>query len=211
MNKSLHFYLQNKHTLCLEPEEIDTSGDWLFWSEKTDESFCAQLASWGQLVPVLVAYEKGKWLLVSGQKRVNACRSTRQSVLGLQVDADDWTKGIIYIQANLDKQIDAKKALAALRYFQQIAEGTDWWEQALGYLQISVKGPWAKSLSNWLKLPRSWDNHLYAEHIELVCAPLLARFDKDELDVLEDFFSILAWSRNNARNFLTWLCEMGKR
>ena len=194
--------------LRLDPELIDCSGSWLFWSREPDNSFVQSVKSLGQLEPVLVSPDNERWQLVSGFQRVKACQKLRTPVAALQKRcASQVERGVVYMHLNRTRQIDPIDRVNGMRFF-QTQLGPEAFEQTVK----QEFGPLGSArelhaLMAWSELDKAWDSHLGAGRCQIELGLVLTRMNRADRQAVEPLFRHLAWSRNKARHLLTWLSE----
>ena len=183
---------------------IDASGPWLFWAAPPSPELVRSLEKHGQLAPVLVDASGPEPVLVAGAARVAALAAMGRDILCLDLGTlDEATRGLAYLQSNIDHEPDDARVVAAMRYFRTIP-GADM-DPVYQSLGLEPKSKRLRLIEAWLALPKSWDRHLRS--VPLACAQLLAAFPAGELPQLEPLLDGLSWSRGNAVNLVTWIRE----
>jgi ParB family chromosome partitioning protein len=190
---------------------VDESGPWQFWSGEPDQWLQDSVRVRGQLQPVLVAEEEGRVLLVSGYKRLLACRRLGVPLAARPVSGDEVDKGLMHLHDNSARRPDEILLVRGARYFQERIAPDGISDLLRRELAVFCPDRTLRALLNWIRLERSWDAHLAQARIHLEAAPLLAPMGHSGRGALEPFFRDLSWSRNNARNFLTWISEAAAR
>lgn len=192
----------------LDPELIDCSGDWLFWSEEPDSSFVRSVQSLGQLEPILVSTDNGRWELISGYKRVRACQKLKTAVTVLHTKIESqMAKGVVYVQLNRTRDIHPVGLVKGMRFFYDHVEPSEFEQtvkQELGPLSSARE---LHALLAWAGLEDDWDSHLQAGRCPLELGLVLTRMAQADRQAVEPLFGHLAWSKNKAQHLLTWLSE----
>ncbi len=196
----------------ISPFDVDASGDWLFWAEDPEEKFLQSIRELGQLEPVLVTQDEGGTRLLTGYRRLLACRELGLELLALSTGSPNpVARGRMYAESNRQRQPDAADLVRAGRYFARHldAHGLD---QVLRELSASEGGKRMPDLvRTWLRLDPEWDGLLQAGHLPVQAAEILSRLNRKDAAELWPFFRDLRWSRNNALQFLAWLEETASR
>ncbi|MFW6055482.1 MAG: ParB/RepB/Spo0J family partition protein [Thermodesulfobacteriota bacterium] len=195
----------------IDAHRIEAAGAWLFWSEAPDSRLTGSIEQLGQLEPVLAAEEGGGIRLVSGYKRLLACKSLGRPVWVRFVVGDDLYKGRLYLHANLYQEPAGAGLVSCARFFQTQLEK----KEVRGFLEEELRGVVsAKALDQvekWLSLEGFWVQALKKGRVPFEAGPLLASVCLDDRESFALFFDSLSWSWNKARNFLTWTLESAKR
>ena len=205
MRQNLHSELLN-----LDPGEVDATGEWLFRTEEPDNALLRSLERCGQLEPVLVVQDKGRYRLCTGYKRWSGCRTLGAPLLAREVQADAVHRARLNLQANLPSRIEEAALVKAARFFHgssREGEAADVEAELAGLLHAKR----LKTLLAWLVLPLAFDRHLEACRIPFEAGPILAQCDAEELSALEPLFAELRWSKRRAEQFLSWLLETSRR
>jgi ParB family chromosome partitioning protein len=193
---------------AIDPELIDCSGAWILWPQEPDRAFIRSMQAVGQLEPILVCPGHERWQLVSGYTRVQACRTLQVPVVALHSRFEDvLTRGVAYIQLNRTRQVDHGGLVKGMRFFQEHVPGKGFRstvETELGFLASPRE---LQALVAWSELETSWDRHLDLGRCPLELSLLLGPMEPGDRAALEPLFEPLAWSRNKARNLVTWLRE----
>ncbi len=195
---------------ALAPESIDCSGAWLFWSEPPEAAFVELLGKMGQLEPVVVAREQGRFLLVSGYKRVLACRELQRPVRFRTISGNDLLKGRMYLHLNLHRSITGSSLIRAARFFQAVSD-SDGQTGVEPEFEGLVPKKMLAALRHWLSLDSFWEEALHAGRVPFEAGPILASLKISDRQACKPFFKELSWSWNKARNFLNHLLESAKR
>jgi len=192
----------------IDPELLDCSGAWLLWAQEPDRAFVQSVRAVGQLEPALVCPGHGHWQLISGYKRVMACRTLGIPVMALRSRFEEvLLRGVVYVQLNRTRHVGHAGLVKGMRFFQDHAAFEDFRRTVETEL-----GTWAsprelQALVAWSDLEPSWDQHLYLGRCPLELGLLLAPMKPADRRALEPLFEPLTWSRNKARNLVTWLSE----
>lgn len=209
----------------ISPSKVDTSGHWLFWTEEPSEPLINNVARLGQLEPALLVAEAKGWELVSGYKRVQACSQLGIPLLARETNLNDEQKGLVYFASNFARIFGAagqaveghQLMIPCLRYFQGLLSP----EHLSPFLRENFKPffttrQWTQLLT-WLELPCSWDALLMEGKISLdigyrlvECLQGRNSFALDLVE-LEKLFQMVRWSKNNQRQMLDFLVEIGSR
>ncbi|MCF8104333.1 MAG: ParB/RepB/Spo0J family partition protein [Desulfohalobiaceae bacterium] len=195
----------------IDPHRIEAAGAWLFWSGAPDSRLTRSLEQLGQLEPVLAAEEGGGIRLVSGYKRLLACKELGRPVWVRFVVGDDFRKGRLYLHANLYQRPSGAGLVSCARFFQTQLKT----EEVRGFLEEElrgfVSGKVLDQVEKWLFLEGFWVRALKKGRVPFEAGPLLASVCLDDRESFISFFESLSWSWNKARNFLTWTRESAKR
>lgn len=194
----------------LAAESIDCSGAWLFWAEPADAAFIRLIEKMGQLEPVLIAREQGRFRLVTGYKRVAACRELQRPVRYRSINGNDLCKGRMYLHLNLQRRITGSGLVRAARFFQSVSDSKDrngLESEFEGLVPAKMLGV----LKHWLHLEPFWDEGLHAGRVPFEAGPVLAGLEASDRQACEPFFTELSWSWNKARHFLNQLLESAGR
>ncbi len=195
----------------VSPRDIDCSVPWLFWSKGPDKAFLDSVTAWGVLQPVVVCRQVDRYILVSGFKRVQACMELNKEVPIIVITVDnELDRARIYVSLNLDKIDSILDIIVWARFFKSRLTATEFTSFMSEEVDHSIKGLSLAGLQDWLDLPPDWDKLLSAGHIHFDLASYLNRLTVQDLQALFPFFEKLSWSRNKARNLLTWLFETGR-
>jgi len=202
---------EDTELLHLEPDSVSASGAWLFWPREPDEAFIRSLTVTGQIDPVLACRDPSGWSLLTGYKRLMACRKLGRRVLAREVRADPLTRGKIAFWSNWPRWIVPEECLPPARYFQGLCPANDLQDVLHELLGSFLNSRQLDDLTLWLQLPEDQDRHVLAGRLPLESGRLMSRFELVELEALDPFLAGLSWSRNKARQFLTWLLEASRR
>lgn len=203
--------IENK-IIELDPDKIDCSGPWLYWSKEPEDAFLACIQKSGVIEPILVSPKARTYELVSGYRRVWACRQIKKNIpCILYRNDDECQKGLVYFYLNVQKGLNPQKLVRFARFFQLRLKVKELEPFLYSELSPYIPSKELKNLICWLKLYDSWDEHLFSDRIPFEIAELLSRFSEKDLISLEPFFRNLFWSKNKAKYFLTWIFEIKKR
>jgi ParB family chromosome partitioning protein len=192
----------------IDADRFDLGSPSLFWSRTFDERLLYSLETNGQLVPVLASLDGDRPRLLAGQRRVKALAHLGTPVLTLICREDSpLQRGIIYLESNSNEQLDDGAMIRALRYFSTCTEDL---APIAALWGISPHSRQWNLLVDWLTLSDSWDELLVKGHLPLVLANMLTRFASEDLHALQEYFSAMSWSRNNAIHFVTWIWEVSR-
>jgi ParB family chromosome partitioning protein len=196
----------------ISPFEVDASGDWLFWAEAQGEQLVQSMRELGQLEPVLVARDEDGPSLLTGYRRLLACRELGLELLALYAGSPDpVARGRIYAASNRQRQPDAADLVRAGRYFARHLDANGL-HGVLRELSATEGGKRMPDLVlTWLRLDPEWDGLLRAGHLPVQAAEILSRLNSSDAAEVWPFFRDLSWSRNNALQFLGWLEETASR
>lgn len=194
----------------LTADSIDCSGAWLFWAEAPQADFIRLLEKMGQLEPVLIAEEGEHQVLVTGYKRVQACRNLGRRVRIRYQNANDLMKGRIYLHLNMNRQLSGSQLLKAARFFQSIRQQDDS-KLVLKEFEDLISMKKCSILDSWLGLEFFWDQALHAGRVPFEAGPVLSVLYESERQACKAFFRQLSWSWNKFRNFFEPLLESARR
>lgn len=198
--------------ICLSPEDIDCDLPWLFWSQDLDKGFIDSVATWGVLQPVLVTQEQKRYVLISGLKRVQACKELNIEVPAVVTAVEgEIDRARAYLHANVHRIHTLTEWVLCTRFFQSRLEE----DVFLQFLHQELQGHIPKrglfGLKKWLRLPCDWDGLLMAGHVPIELASALEVLSAQEMHAVYPFFAKISWSKNKAKKLVTWLFEIRQR
>lgn len=196
----------------VDPKDIDCNVPWLFWSKELDKIFLESVATWGVLQPVVVSVQGDRYILVSGLKRVQACKELNKEVPVHIVSADnEIDRARIYITLNLTGIKSILDIVICARFFQSRLSEQEFSRFLSKEMAECMSRRCLSGLLDWLSLSPYWDKLLSAGHIHFEFASYLARLTEQDLGIMYPLFDKLSWSKNKAKNLITWLFEISLR
>ncbi|WP_027721375.1 ParB/RepB/Spo0J family partition protein [Maridesulfovibrio zosterae] len=200
------------HIYSLETAEIDCCGNWLLYPESAPEKLILSFKKNGQLVPVLIAKEDGRNLLIAGRTRVAAAAKLGMKVSAIFVDAaDDISRAVMHLEENSSRTVDDSLRLAVFRFFFARMDKTDLSKEIGPLLGLKLKSREMNFWLDWMDMEPEFDLLLAAGNIPLAAVSVLSRLSASDRISLLPYFEKVSWSRSNAVNFLTWLYETARR
>lgn len=195
-----------------DPAEIDCSGEWLLYPSSFDEGFISSIKTVGQLVPVLLAKNGNKVVLVAGRSRVLAAEKLGLNVTGVFVDArEDISRAFVHLEENRTRVIDEVLKLSVFRFFHNRISEEEVAKRVAPLLGLKSNARDLKLWLEWLSLPQEFDDILKSGNFPLAAVSILSKLSADDKKAVLPYFEKLGWSRSNAVNFLTWLYETSRR
>lgn len=202
----------------LHPDDIDTSGAWIFWPAPPCDALRSSLELAGQTTPALVERLEGEsgWALVTGYKRVLAQQEAGRDVLVRAVTLSSSEKAYAYLSDNLhgtQAPLCASKALPVLRYLTPLVDKRELNERVAPLLGMTFRDRAWKRLNTWVQcIPsgHALDDSLRHERIPLDVVDIFQKLSELELASLAPFFSSVRWSVSAARQFTTQLFELSR-
>lgn len=196
----------------LDATEIDCFGNWLLYPQSPAEKLIPSFKKTGQLVPVLLAKDGDKNVLIAGRARVLAAEKLGQKVNAIFVEAaDDISRAIMHLEENRSRVADDALKLATFRFFSARMETSALPKELGPLLDIKPKSRDMKLWLDWMEMDSKFDEMLVAGNIPLAAVSVLSKLSSEDCNSLIPFFEKVSWSRSNAVNFLTWLYETARR
>ncbi len=206
------FIVTDTQIYSFDPAEIDCCGEWLLYPSLLDDEFISSIKTVGQLVPVLLAKNGNKVVLLAGRSRVLAAEKLGLNVSGIFVDArEDISRALVHMEENRRRVIDDALKLTVFRFFHNRVSEEELSKRVASLLGIKYKDRELKLWFEWLRLPLEFDDILKSGKFPLAAVSILSKFSDDDKKAVLPYFEKLGWSRSNAVNFLTWLYETSRR
>jgi len=198
------------HIRHLSAEEIDCSPGWLVCREEPDAGFLSVIAKFGVVQPVLITERDGRWMLVCGWKRVQACRSLNLSIPCLPITADDLACAEIFLHCKSEELRSGPPALAWARYIFSRLPSQEAEKRCASSLRPLLGSKDWRCLQAWLGLDQDWDQFITQGQVPFELGQVLAALKPNESRDFLPLFSHSAWSVNKARQVATWLIELAQ-
>lgn len=187
----------------LDATEIDCFGNWLLYPQSPAEKLIPSFKKTGQLVPVLLAKDGDKNVLIAGRARVLAAEKLGQKVNAIFVEAaDDISRAIMHLEENRSRVADDAFKLATFRFFSARMETSALPKELGPLLDIKPKSRDMKLWLDWMEMDSKFDEMLVAGNIPLAAVSVLSKLSSEDCNSLIPFFEKVSWSRSNAVNFL---------